>query len=220
MPPAAVVFDMDGLLIDTEGLYKAAWQQAARELGVDLTDEFYKTLIGRSNPEGEVILAKQFGAALPLDRFRSRWAELWRTRVQTSGMPLKPGVMEMLDFLEGHGVPVALATSSDRVFTAFSLESAGLAARLTRRVTGDEIRHGKPEPDIYLEAARRLGVNAATCVAFEDSEAGVISAARAGMRVVMVPDLQSPSSVAKEAAAAVVTTLHDALPLLTSWLTR
>ncbi len=211
---------MDGLLIDTESLYKDAWQEAARELGVDLTDAFYKTLIGRTNPEGEVLIAAQFGAALPLDVFRSRWAELWRARVRTSGMPLKPGVVELLDFLEARQVPIAVATSSDRAFTAFSLESAGLAARLARRVSGDEIRHGKPAPDIYLEAARRLGVDGAACVAFEDSEAGVLAASRAGMRVVMVPDLQSPSAEARRAAAAVVTSLHDALPLLTEWLAR
>jgi HAD superfamily hydrolase (TIGR01509 family) len=216
--PEAVVLDMDGLLIDTEPLYKSAWQLAARELGVDLDDDFYATLIGRSNAEGEVLIARRFGDALPLDVFRARWPVLWAARIRDAGMPTKPGVVELIDFLEAHRLPVAVATSSDRAFTAFSLTAAQLADRLSLRVTGDEIARGKPAPDIYLEAARRLGVDARACVAFEDSENGVLAASCAGMRVIMVPDLHQPSAAIAAIAAAVVPTLHDALPLLETWL--
>ncbi|HKW00572.1 MAG TPA: HAD family phosphatase [Vicinamibacterales bacterium] len=220
MSVAAIVFDMDGLLIDTEPLYKEAWQRAARESGVELTDQMYSRFVGRSNVESEAEIAWLFGPAFPIHVFRARWPEIWQQRALESGLPTKPGVPELLDFVEERRVPAAVATSSDMAFTKFSLEAARLIDRFKYLVTGDEVEMGKPAPDIYLEAARRLGVDAADCVAFEDSEAGTIAASGAGMRVVLVPDIQSPSDAAREAATVVLTSLHDALPLLTSWLGR
>ena len=216
--PTAIVLDMDGLLIDSERLYKQAWQRAARELGVDLTDEIYKQVIGRSTAEGEKVLSEIFGPALPLAPFRSRWAALWRENAVADGLPSKPGVPELLQFAKDRQLAVAVATSSDRTFTRVSLEAAGLADQLTCLVTGDEVTRGKPAPDIYELAARRLGVSGADCVAFEDSEAGVLAASRAGMQVIMVPDLQTPSTAAVRAATAICPTLRQALTLLASWL--
>jgi HAD superfamily hydrolase (TIGR01509 family) len=217
---AAVVFDMDGLLIDTEPLYKDAWQRAARESGVELTDQMYSRFVGRSNVESEAEIAWLFGPAFPIQVFRARWPELWQQRALEAGVPTKPGVPELLEFLDERRVPAAVATSSDLAFTKFSLEAARLINRFTCLVTGDEVEMGKPAPDIYLEAARRLHVDAADCIAFEDSEAGAIAASTAGMRVVLVPDIQSPSEAARAAATSVLPSLHDALPLLTSWLGR
>jgi HAD superfamily hydrolase (TIGR01509 family) len=217
---AAVVLDMDGLLIDTEPLYKDAWQRAARESGVDLTDELYSRFVGRSNVESEAEIAWLFGPTFPIHVFRARWPELWQQRALESGLPTKPGVLELLEFLDERRVPAAVATSSDLAFTKFSLAAAKLIDRFTYLVTGDEVEMGKPAPDIYLEAARRLKVDAADCVAFEDSEAGTLAASAAGMRVVLVPDIQAASEAARDAATAVVASLHDALPLLKTWLGR
>ncbi len=213
----AVVLDMDGLLIDTEPLYKDAFVRAARALGEDFGDDLYRSLVGRSNPECEAIVAKHFGPRFPIDAFHAHWPDIWMASVTSVGMPLKPGVTELLDWITRRGLPVAVATSSDRGFTEFSLAAARLADRLPLRVTGDEIRHGKPAPDIYLEAARRLGVAPAVCVAFEDSAAGVRAASAAGMRVVMVPDLQPPSDDVARLTTAIVPSLHQAVPLLATW---
>jgi HAD superfamily hydrolase (TIGR01509 family) len=215
--PTAAVLDMDGLLIDTEPAYRYAFQAAGRDLGFEISDEIYASLIGRSNAESEAIVSRRFGAAFPIDEFRRRWPAIWRERV-AGGIVAKPGVIELLSLLDERSVPIALATSSDREFTTFSLEAAGLADRLPLRVTGDEIARGKPMPDIYLEAARRLGVRAVACMAFEDSEAGVRSAASAGMRVVMVPDLRTPSPAIAALAAVVLPSLYDALPVVSRWL--
>ena len=220
MSVAAVVLDMDGLLIDTEPLYKESWQRAARESGFDLTDEVYSRFVGRSNVESEAELAWLFGPSFPTQVFRARWPELWQQRALETGLPTKPGVLELLDFLDERHVPAAVATSSDLAFTKFTLGAAKLIDRFTHLVTGDEVEMGKPAPDIYLEAARRLDVMAADCVAFEDSEAGTLAASSAGMRVILVPDIQAPSDAAREAATAVVRSLQDALPLLTTWLGR
>src|SRR5215471_2990035 len=175
----AVVLDMDGLLIDTEPLYKDAWQRAARESGVDLTDEVYSRFVGRSNVESEAEIAWLLGPEFPIHVFRARWPELWQQRALESGLPTKPGVLELLEFLDDRHIPAAVATSSDLAFTKFSLAAAKLIDRFKALVTGDEVEMGKPSPDIYVEAARRLEVDASDCVALEDSEAGTLAASAA-----------------------------------------
>src|SRR5207342_3342810 len=108
---AAVVLDMDGLLIDTEPLYKEAWQRAARESGVELTDDVYSRFVGRSNVESEAEIAWLFGPTFPIQVFRARWPELWQQRALESGLPPKSGVLELLEFLDEQRVPAAVATS-------------------------------------------------------------------------------------------------------------
>jgi HAD superfamily hydrolase (TIGR01509 family) len=206
----AVVLDMDGLMIDTETIYKRAWQNAAAECGYTLDDDFYRTLIGQPNPACEAAVLDRFGLGFPLAEFRVRWSELWRADVENSGIPTKPGLAELLSFLDEHQLPTAVATSSDREYAAFSLRMAGLEGRFSEIVTGDQVANGKPAPDIYLESARRLGVPPQGCVAVEDSEAGVLAASAAGMITLMVPDLIAPSATARSAAFSVLTSLSEA----------
>ena len=206
----AVILDMDGLMLDTEPIYKSAWQSAAVECGYSLDDDFYLTLVGRPNPACEAALLNRFGNHFPIDDFRDRWSRLWRAHVETSGIPTKPGLMELLAFLRERQVPVAVATSSDRDYASLSLRAAQLEAYFDEVITGDQVVNGKPAPDIYIEAAHRLGAAAVNCVAIEDSDAGVIAASAAGMIPVMVPDLKAPSPQARDAAFCVVTSLVDA----------
>ena len=209
---------MDGLMLDTEHLYKSAWQQAASQLGYPLEDGFYYTLVGRTNAAGETALAEHFGPGFPLDNFRDLWARLWREAVLASGIPVKPGLKELLEYLAGHDIPVAVATSSDREYAKFSLEAAGVdLQKFAHIVTGEQVEKGKPEPEIYLEAARRLGVDPARCLALEDSDAGILSASAAGMIAVMVPDLKAPSEEARQAAFRVLTSLHEVPALLVAF---
>jgi HAD superfamily hydrolase (TIGR01509 family) len=211
----AVILDMDGLMLDTERLYKSAWQKAASQLGFLLDDGFYFTLVGRTNAAGEITLTERFGVDFPMAAFRERWADLWRQEVEASGIPLKPGLMELLEYLAGRNVPVAVATSSDQEYAALSLRAARLdAGRFAHIVSGEQVENGKPAPDIYLEAARRLSVNPARCLAIEDSDAGILSASGAGMMSVVVPDLKPPSPEARGAALRVVTSLHEVISLL------
>ncbi len=215
MEISAVILDMDGLMLDTERLYKVAWQEAALQLGFLLDDSFYFTLVGRTNADGETALIERFGMDFPLGPFRERWADLWREEVEAFGIPLKPGLTELLEYLAALGVPTAVATSSDQEHAAFSLQAAGLdARRFAHIVTGEQVETGKPAPDIYLEAARRLGVEPARTLAVEDSDAGILSASAAGMISVMVPDLKPPSPVARAVAFRVITSLHEVVPLM------
>jgi len=207
---AAVVLDMDGLMLDTESIYKRAWQNAAAQCGYTLDDNFYLTLIGQPNPACEAALLERYGGDFPMAEFRACWSELWRTDVENSGIPTKPGLAELLLFLGEHQVPVAVATSSDQDYATFSLRVAGLEGRFNHIVTGDQVVNGKPAPDIYIESARRLGVATERCIAIEDSDAGVLAANAAGMITVMVPDLKAPSAKARSATFCVVASLLDA----------
>ena len=205
----AVVLDMDGLMLDTEPLYKTAWQAAAHELGFRLDDAAYMPLIGRPTHECETELLSRFGPAFPLSEFRLRWPELWRTAVSTHGIARKQGLDALLALFKERQIPVAIATSSDAEHTAHSLRCAGLLGGFTAVVTGDQVPRGKPAPDIYLEAARRLSRDPSECVAIEDSDAGVIAAASAGMTTLCVPDLKPPSQDAIGAALCVLSSLDD-----------
>jgi len=213
MSVEAVVFDMDGLMLDTEPLYKVAWQQASAELGYDLDDASYMKLVGRPTADCEQELLAQFGERFPLGMFRPRWAQLWRAAAD-EGIPTKPGLHELLAFVEERGLRAAVATSSEVEYATFSLQQAGLAHRFDVVVTGDQVARGKPAPDIYLEAARRLGVEPRCCIALEDSEAGIVAAAGAGMVALLVPDWTRPSAVAVQAAYRVCDSLREARDLI------
>ena len=217
---AAVILDMDGLMLDTESIYKRAWQSASAECGYSLDDDFYLTLVGQPNPACEAALLNRFGDHFPIADFRTRWSRLWQAHVETAGIPTKPGLSELLSFLRERQVPVAVATSSDRDYASLSLRAAQLETWFDNVITGDEVVNGKPAPDIYIEAARRIGVEPANCLAIEDSDAGVLAASAAGMITVMVPDLKAPSPQVRNAAFCVVASLVDARSLIASLLSE
>ena len=220
MPIEAVVCDMDGLMLDTEPLYKTAWQQALAELGHELDDASYLRFVGRSNQDCESDLATLLGATFPLETFRGRWPQLWRDCAHQQGIAMKPGLAEFLAFVRAERLPIALATSSDAAFTELSLGRAELQEVFDVIVTGDQVAQPKPAPDIYLEAARRLGVDPRHCVALEDSDAGIMAASRAGMVSLLIPDLKQPTAEAAEAAFRVLRSLHEARELVADLITN
>ena len=212
-PPAAIIFDMDGLMLDTEIIYHRAWQNAAADLGYTLDDDFLHSLIGIRVEECEEMLQITVDPTFPLDAFRQRWGQRWREIAETEGIVRKPGLLELLNLLENQGIPKAVATSSTQAEAEYNLTVSHLRSRFPVVVSGDQVRHGKPAPDLFLAAARRLGVDPTRCIAFEDSNAGVIAASAAGMSTYIVPDLVQPSTDARVQAAGVFSSLHQALAL-------
>jgi beta-phosphoglucomutase-like phosphatase (HAD superfamily) len=211
---------MDGLMLETEPLYKTAWQQACAQLGFTLDDVTYSTFIGRPADESEVALGEHLGPRFPLSKFRARWPELWQACVRDRGIRCKDGLLRLLTFLDERSIPRAVATSSDADYTAFSLRHAGLEGRFEIIVTRDQVTHGKPAPDLYIEAARRLVLDPGECVALEDSDAGVLAATAAGMPTLCVPDLLPVSAAAARAARRVLGSLDEAREVIAAALAK
>jgi beta-phosphoglucomutase-like phosphatase (HAD superfamily) len=189
--PRAVVFDMDGLMFDTERLERDLWRAAAQRHGFEIPGTLNARLVGRRAVDAEQILWAHFGADLPLERIKADVQVQWAKVAGGSGMPRKPGLEELLVRLERARIPKAVATSTARVKARVAL--GALADRFEALACGDEVANGKPAPDIYLLATRRLGMAPEACLALEDSPPGVAAARSACMPVVMIPDLVQPT---------------------------
>jgi HAD superfamily hydrolase (TIGR01509 family) len=190
----AVIFDMDGLLLDTEPIYRVAWQKASAHFGRELTDAMYARLAGRNRVDAERMLAAEFGEDFPIEVFKVEAKRREESEFSAHPIPTKPGVEELLSLLESRNIPRAVATSSERERAVRWLAGAGLLGRFGAVATGDEVAHGKPAPDIYLLAAKRLGVGSEDCLVLEDAEPGIRAARAAGMSVYHVPDMIPPSA--------------------------
>lgn len=181
-----VLFDMDGLMVDTEPLARRAWEQVAAAYGATISDHLFNRMLGRRTAESaELVLAEH---ALPLtqadliDRKTAAYLSLL-----DSGVPAMPGLWPLLDRLDARGIPWAVATSTPRPVAEIVLDKLGVTGRYRALACGDEVAHGKPAPDIFLLAADRLGVPPEACLALEDTATGCAAAASAGMRVIAVP---------------------------------
>jgi HAD superfamily hydrolase (TIGR01509 family) len=206
----AVILDMDGLMLDTEPIARFAWQEAASRLGYNLSDEFYLTLIGRTDSECENELLEKFGPDFPLDNFRRLKNVQWDKKVESSGIEKKTGLDEFLRYLEANAIPFAIATSSDASKVEKTLRVTGLHGRFNTIVTGDDVHNSKPAPDIFIKAAHLLNTTPHHCIALEDSSLGVRAACAAGMTTIMIPDLIVPSEEIKSLAYCVVDSLREA----------
>jgi HAD superfamily hydrolase (TIGR01509 family) len=213
-PNSGVIFDMDGLMVDTERIARLAWQETSRAAGYEMPDAVFALMIGRSKRDSGELMREKLGPGFDFERVHAATGILFEKIVARDGLPLKPGVRELLDDLSARKIPLGVATSTRNPVASQRLEQIGLLKYFTVLVTGDQVTRGKPEPDIYLEAIRRLGIDAHTSYALEDSYAGIRSAHAAGLRVIMVPDLLQPTPEITTLTHAVAKSLHDARPLL------
>lgn len=207
--PAAVIFDMDGLMLDTEPLAAQAWIEAAQGLGIAFDRTINDRLIGRSFTDCRTIIGEHHGADYPVDTLMNAWHGAYDAIVRREGITFKPGLLELLGWLEAAAIPKAVATSTRRARAQAKLEQAGVLVRFAALVGGDEVARGKPAPDIFLEAAARLAIDPAACMVLEDSEPGMRGALAAGMTPVMVPDLLPPSAALLAIEPLIMATLHD-----------
>ena len=213
-PILAAIFDMDGLMLDSERLALDCWREAARQLNVPLHEDALLGMVGMHVSRTRQWLHDQFGSDYPADEIRASCHEIYLDRTQNHPIPLRPGILELLDWLEDRHIPKAVATSTQRQIALHHLKQAALLPRFEFTVCGDEIAQPKPAPDIYHAAAQRLGVASAQCIVFEDSDFGVAAACAAGCQVVMVPDLRPPSANSRALDITIVKSLHQARELL------
>ena len=186
MNRTAILFDMDGLMVDTEPLARAAWERVVSPYGVTMTDDLYGRMLGRRTHESAQLVLDMLALPLERDELVERKTVLFLDSL-AGGVPVMPGLFALLDEIEQRGLPWAVATSTPRAVAEIILGQLGVVGRYTALAAGDEVAHGKPAPDIFLLAAARLGVTPAACLALEDSAAGCAAAVAAGMRVVAVP---------------------------------
>lgn len=187
----AVIFDMDGLMLDTERLSKEFQRQASEERGIPYQN-LTPLIIGRNAAMVRQIHMERYGPDYPFDEIRARARELWDQYLSDHPVPVKPGLFPLLQWLRERGIPRGVASSTSAASARPLLEKGGIAPYLDTMVFGDMVTRSKPEPDIFLEAARRLSAEPENCVVIEDSPNGILAAHRAGMRPIMVPDLIEP----------------------------
>lgn len=215
----AVVFDLDGLMVDTERIALECWIESARTAGWEISRETCLALVGLDTRESRQALLDRMGGRFPLTEVSQRARVRYLERLRGEGIGVKPGLVELLAWLDARGVPRAVATSTQQALAHEKLALAGLAQRFDIVACGDQVPRGKPAPDVYLAAIERLGAETARCVALEDSEVGLRAAYAAGVPCIVVPDLLPPSPAYRPLARAIVPTLREAGALLAQWLT-
>jgi HAD superfamily hydrolase (TIGR01509 family) len=205
---AAVILDMDGLMFDTERIAVDAWMRAGADCGCPIPESVIVETVGLDARSARSYLERALGPSFDYDRVRPLRLRYGAETIERQGVPVKPGLAELLDVLANRGVPRAVATSTDRARTESLLSKAHLMDQFDVVVCGDEVEHGKPAPEIFLRAAERLHASPPRCVVLEDSEMGIRAASNAGMRAFLVPDLKTPGPQTVALADRVFPSLH------------
>ena len=211
--PQAIVFDMDGLLLDTERIALATFEEACRAHGLDVERTVYERCIGTSVQGTRDILGSALGYDV-YDRLSREWFSRYEARVLTQAVDVKDGGIEILELTRSLGVPIALATSTATELARTKLRLAGLLDFFAAIVGGDVVANPKPHPEPYLTAARALGFAPNQCWAIEDSDNGVRAAHAAGLFVFQVPDLVQPAAEVRGIGHPVVDSLREVARLL------
>jgi HAD superfamily hydrolase (TIGR01509 family) len=212
-PVKAVVFDMDGLLVDSEVVYCEALTSQAAAMGYELPREVMNRMIGYAWAGSAQVLRDHFGADFDTERLRTGSIERFYDLAQAE-IALKAGVLEILEYLDRAGLPRAIATSSRRADVEHHLSAHGLIERFDAVLAQGDYPRPKPNPDPYLKAAEALGVDPRDCLALEDSHNGVRAAAAAGMMTIMVPDMLDPTEEMHQLCIRIAADLHEVRELL------
>ena len=189
--PAAAIFDMDGLMLDTETPIIPLWIEAGKIIGWDIKEETAIRTIGYNGKDIREICYRDLGADFPFDLFLVELKKLVYSEFE-KGIAHKKGLLPLLDHLASLSIPLAVATSTSRDTAVFKLEKTGILNRFTVIVCGNEVAHGKPAPDIFLKAAEKLGVPPEQCIGLEDSPAGLKALAAAGIPSIFIKDIIEP----------------------------
>lgn len=209
LPPfSAVIFDMDGLCLDTESSYSHAWTCAAADFGVRIDEGYCQSLFGRHADDVMQALRAKIGDGFDRRLFHERAARYWLAHVESNGVKKMPGLDELLEVLERRRIPYALATNSEGIYARQCLRLAGAEAQFPLMVSRDQVAKGKPEPDLFLAAARLLGAAPASCLVLEDSETGLLAARKAQALPILVQSRPSPQSL-QSLALAIFASLRD-----------
>ncbi len=210
----AVIFDMDGVLIDTEKWLNQYWREAAGEAGYEMTREQALAIRSLAGKYAAPYLRKELGEDFSYWTVRERRKELMSAHIAKYGIEKKPGVDELLDYLRGHGICTAVATATDPERAKEYLTQIGIYDKFARVISVSMVENGKPKPDVYLYACEQIGEQPGDCIAIEDSPNGVRSAVDAGLRTIMVPDLTRAEGETAEIITAEADSLFDIILMM------
>ena len=213
-PVRGVLFDVDGVILDTECLYSRFWMEACHFYGFPMTKEQSLQMRSLNKTAGQEKLRALFGPAADYTTIRQKRIELMDAFVEKEGVTAKPGIYTLLDALDERGIPCAITSSSPQQRLESYLTPLNLYHRFKKVISGYDVPRGKPEPDIYLRGAAELGLPPETCLALEDSPAGILSAYRAGCLPVLIPDQDTPGQDTLSLLYAKADTLTDVISLL------
>lgn len=209
-----VVFDMDGVLFDTERLCEQSWVVMAKEEGLPNMEEIFPRCIGLNANDSRRIVMEAYGEDFNYEGFRAKASDWFWNYIEENGLPVKPGVRELLAWLQQRNWRVGLASSTRRSSVMKCLERAGIQSFFSVVVTGDMVEHSKPRPDIYLMACSKLGAEPEQAYAIEDSPNGIRSAYAAGMSPLMVPDMIAPDEEMEKLSTGIFRDLGEVLEFL------
>ena len=213
-PIRGILFDMDGLVLDSESLYTRFWREAAQALGYTMTVEQSLGMRSLGKKLGQPYLESLYGPGIDYTTLRNKRIELMEVYVDQHGIAPKAGIYELLDYMEANGIAAAITSSSPMESIERHLAAVNLLHRFQKFCSGHNIPNGKPAPDIYLLGAKELGLKPEECLALEDSPTGVLSAYRAGCLPVMIPDLDQPGEDTKKILFAKADSLENVIDIL------
>ncbi|MCT4688099.1 HAD family hydrolase [Vallitalea sp.] len=204
-----IIFDMDGLMLDTESIALDSWERAGKEFGYKISRELMIKAVGRTLVDTRKLLVKNLGNDFPFEEVRKVRIDYTKEYMSLNGVPIKEGLIEFLKYCKSIKVPTAVATSTNRSDALELLKKTNIVDYFNTIVCGDEIEKGKPEPDIFLMASKKLGINPEKCIVLEDSENGILAASRANMIPIWIPDIITESDIATKNARYICNSLNE-----------
>ncbi|NLK94367.1 MAG: HAD family phosphatase [Clostridiales bacterium] len=210
----AVIFDMDGLMLDTESITFICYKEAFREYGYDMDKEFYKTLIGRNIKGTKECVLESYGSDFDFDSIYEEIDKKNDEYIKRNGVEIKKGLIELLKYLKDNNYKIAVATSTIREQAKELLESVGVINYFDGMVCGDDVINSKPDPEIFIKAASEINVHPKECMVLEDSGAGIEAAYLAGMVPINIPDMKEPDEDMKKKSYKILNNLLDVIELL------
>lgn len=210
----AVIFDMDGIMFDTECLAIPAWCEAGRKMEYPITERIVYETFGMNRENTKKVLQGYFGENFDFDKAVKLRTEYEIEYIEKNGVPIKKGLIELLNYLKQNGYLFTVATSSAQIRTRHLFELAGITHFFEKFVCGDMIQKGKPDPQIYCKACELLKVKPEDSIVLEDSYAGIIAAFHAGIKTVMIPDMMQCNEEIEKMLYAKLNSLLEVIPLL------
>lgn len=210
----AVIFDMDGLMIDSERVTFEGYQKVMGEMGLTISQDFYKKLLGKPIKGIYQCFYDTYGDDFPIESVIKDVHKYMADLFENEGVPLKAGLIHLLEYLKQHQYQTIVATSSNRDRVDSILARADITKYFDDSICGDEVTHGKPHPEVFLNSCKKLGVSPAEAIVLEDSEAGIQASYSAGIKVLCVPDMKYPEPKYVEMTTKIINDLNEVIDYL------